>query len=57
MDSITYTQKPWVSEIRRSPQGYALITIPWFDVGLLPFDGRLMVSALFVKTDAPKPAA
>jgi len=58
LDSITYTQKAWVSEIKKvSDKDYALVTIPWYDVGLLPFDGRLMGFGAFVKTDVPKPAA
>jgi hypothetical protein len=54
-DSITYTPKPWVSEIKKvSDKDFALITIPWYDVGLLPFDGRVMGFSAFVTTEAAK---
>ena len=58
-DSINYTQKPWISEIKKvSDKDYTLITVPWFDVGLLPFDGRLMGFGAFVMAEAAKtPAA
>jgi hypothetical protein len=52
-DSIIYTQKPWVSEIKKaSDKDFSLITIPWFDIGLLPFDGRIMGFGAFEMTDA-----
>ncbi|MGB7568983.1 MAG: hypothetical protein WBM07_14075, partial [Chitinivibrionales bacterium] len=42
-DSITYTPKVWINEIKKvSDKDYALVTIPWYDIGLLPFDGRVM---------------
>jgi hypothetical protein len=57
-DSIIYTQKPWVSEIKKnSDKDLALITIPWFDIGLLPFDGRIMGFGAFEMTDAKAAAA
>jgi hypothetical protein len=58
-DSITYTPKTWINEIKKaSDKDYALITIPWYDIGLLPFDGRVMGFGAFVITEAAKvPAA
>jgi len=47
--------------IRKSPgkrdqkgldKDFSLITIPWFDIGLLPFDGRIMGFGAFEMTDA-----
>ena len=57
-DSITYTPKTWINEIKKaSDKDFTLITIPWYDIGLLPFDGRVMGFGAFVTAEAAKPAA
>jgi len=47
MDSITYTQKPWVSEIKKvSDKDYALITIRGSTSACFPSTDGSWVSAL-----------
>jgi hypothetical protein len=40
-DSITYTAKSWKNDITKVTENdCVIITIPWSDLGLLPFEGR-----------------
>jgi hypothetical protein len=40
-DSITYTAKSWKNDIvKDKSSSCVIITIPWSDLGLLPFEGR-----------------
>ena len=52
-DSISYKQKPWISEIvKSSDKDNVVIRIPWYDIGIgKPFDGRIMGFSIFLVSD------
>jgi hypothetical protein len=52
-DSITYKQKPWVTELTKaSDKDISVIKIPWYDLGIgKPFDGRTTGCAVFLLSD------
>lgn len=52
-DSIAYKQKKWINEfVKASEKDYAVIRIPWFDIGIgKPFEGRIMGFSVFIVSD------
>jgi len=48
-DSITYTAKSWKNDIAKVTENdCVIITIPWSDLGLLPFDGRQFGFSVYI---------
>ena len=40
-DTVKYVEKPWPNEVKKSVSGDKIvIRIPWYDSGIIPFDGR-----------------
>jgi len=40
-DTLKYTEKPWPSELSKTVSGDKIvIRVPWYDVGIIPFDSR-----------------
>lgn len=52
-DSIVYTKANWRNDITKTiDSNYTVITIPFPDLGLLPFDGRMLGFSAFVVSPA-----
>lgn len=47
-DKISYDEKAWHSEISKSADAdIAVVTVPWSDLGMLPFDNRVIGFSAF----------
>lgn len=55
---IVYKKGTWIHEITRQKDGdVAVITVPWHDLGMQPFDGRRFGFCVFVQDTVGKEAA
>jgi hypothetical protein len=42
-DTLKYNQKAWPNELTKSASGdKTIIRVPWYDVGIIPFEERRM---------------
>ncbi|MBD3392616.1 MAG: hypothetical protein GF418_11040 [Chitinivibrionales bacterium] len=54
---ILYTEKEWLNKITVSAGGdLVLVSVPWYDTGIIPFDGRIVGFAAFAEDQASEPA-
>ena len=57
-DAIDYAEKDWRSSITHEIVGdVVLITVPWYDTGMIPFEKRTIGYAAFVENDQEKAVA
>jgi hypothetical protein len=55
-DGIKYLPQQWENEIKKSAEGeLVLVTVPWFDLGMIPFDERVIGFSVF-RLDAQEAA-
>jgi hypothetical protein len=53
---IVYKEEQWINEIGKAADDeFVLITVPWYDTGIIPFDGRMIGFAVFSGAAAAKP--
>jgi hypothetical protein len=47
-NSVQYLPQVWINEIKKYTEGdFVLLTIPWYDLGIIPSEGRIMGFGLF----------
>jgi len=54
---IVYKEGEWIHEITKTVDGdIVLISVPWYDLGIIPFDGRIVGFAVFEGSSASVPS-
>jgi len=57
-DSVNFPVKDWKSEVKKTAaNGMTIITIPWYDIGLVAQDGRVLGFGAFVTDEKSAPVA